>query len=268
MGDKNGEVASAVPAICLTTSSSTRRRNRTRVPSNCPMNTNSRPSADVAIVPSELRCGTSASATTENRTAIAEDSARGTGMRPTAKPPMATAIMAPVATIAVRRDGFGVTRAAPPLVSRIHRSSSATSCAVSHRSSGDFARHLRTSRSTRRRRQRLQRRQRGRLRVHDVADQARGAVPRERPLARQHLVEDRAQRPEVGPRVGRLPLDLLRRHVLQRADDGPFAREGPASASAPRRGSRPPPARHGPSASPVRSRAASRPPWSASRCRA
>ncbi len=59
-----------------------------------------------------------------------------------------------------------------PLVCAIHRSSSATSCAVSQRSSGCFARHFFTTRSSAGGVQRLQRGQRGRLRVHDVADEA------------------------------------------------------------------------------------------------
>ena len=54
-------------------------------------------------------------------------------------------------------------------------------------------------------------------------------VALERPPARHHLVEDRAERPQVRPRVGLLPLQLLRRHVLQRAEDRPARRDRSAS---------------------------------------
>ena len=45
-----------------------------------------------------------------------------------------------------------------------------------------------------------------------------GSVPFEGHAARGHLVEDDAQRIDVGPRVHVLALDLLRRHVFGRAD--------------------------------------------------
>jgi hypothetical protein len=50
-------------------------------------------------------------------------------------------------------------------------------------------------------------------RAHRVG--GRGAV--ERPLARQHFVENRAQAENVGARVERLAPDLLRRHVSRRS---------------------------------------------------
>ena len=42
-------------------------------------------------------------------------------------------------------------------------------------------------------------------------------------LPSHHLVENRTQRPDVRPRVRRLALQLLGRHVRQRADDRPLA---------------------------------------------
>ena len=50
-------------------------------------------------------------------------------------------------------------------------------------------------------------------RVHRLG----GRVAAERALARQHLVEDRAEREDVGARVGGLAAHLLGRHVAERA---------------------------------------------------
>ena len=55
---------------------------------------------------------------------------------------------------------------------------------------------------------------------------------RERPRAGRHLVQHAAQRPEVAARVRVLPFQLLRRHVLERADDRALRSSAPASASA------------------------------------
>ena len=65
--------------------------------------------------------------------------------------------------------------------------------------------------------------------------------PLERLLPGDHLVEHRAEREDVGARVGLLALDLLRRHVLKRAEDRALAVSGAAcvgsvvGAPAPRR---------------------------------
>ena len=45
-----------------------------------------------------------------------------------------------------------------------------------------------------------------------------GSCPR-RPSGRRHLVDDAAEREDVGARVGLLALELFRRHVLERAQD-------------------------------------------------
>ena len=70
--------------------------------------------------------------------------------------------------------------------------------------------------------QRLQGRERRRLRGEDGRDEARLALPLERPAARRHLVEHGAEGEQVAARVGRLPLELLRCHVLHRPDHRPF----------------------------------------------
>ena len=66
---------------------------------------------------------------------------------------------------------------------------------------------------------RLDRRDRSRVRVHDRADQARLARPRESLLARHHLVEHAAEREDVAAGVGVAALELLGRHVLERPED-------------------------------------------------
>src|SRR6185295_17162058 len=60
---------------------------------------------------------------------------------------------------------------------------------------------------------------------HDRTDQARLALARERLPAGQHLVEDASEREEVAARVGLPALELLRRHVLERAEDRAASRE-------------------------------------------
>ena len=54
----------------------------------------------------------------------------------------------------------------------------------------------------------------------DALDRADGAVGLERPAAGEHLVEDDAQREEVGAAVGALAPQLFRRHVAHRAHQG------------------------------------------------
>ena len=73
----------------------------------------------------------------------------------------------------------------------------------------------------RRRDHRRRFRDRRRLVPQDRADQRRLALARERLLPRRHLVQHRAEGEDVRARV-RLPaLELLGRHVLERAEDGP-----------------------------------------------
>ena len=55
--------------------------------------------------------------------------------------------------------------------------------------------------------------------AHDRGDQARLSGAFEGALAGRHLVQHAAQCPQVGARVGLFPLQLFRRHVLERADD-------------------------------------------------
>ena len=52
--------------------------------------------------------------------------------------------------------------------------------------------------------------------------------PRKTPLPRDHLVEHRPEGEHVGAGVDLLPLELLRRHVLDGADHGALGRQAPA----------------------------------------
>ena len=65
-------------------------------------------------------------------------------------------------------------------------------------------------------------------RIDDISGGRR--VSRERP-PRQHLVEHHAEREQIGAVIERLALDLLRRHVRHRADDGAFAGDASRVAS-------------------------------------
>ena len=58
-----------------------------------------------------------------------------------------------------------------------------------------------------------------RLLRQDRRDRVRRRVAPKRALTREHLVQDRAEREDVGPAVGRLAAHLLRRHVAHRAED-------------------------------------------------
>ena len=64
-----------------------------------------------------------------------------------------------------------------------------------------------------------------RLLADDGPKQARLGLALEGPAAGQHLEEHRAEREDVRPRAGFLAFDLLRRHVLQRAEHGPACRQ-------------------------------------------
>ena len=59
---------------------------------------------------------------------------------------------------------------------------------------------------------------------HHLGHHLRHARARERMHAGQHLVEDDAQREEVGPLVEGVAESLFRRQVVEGADDHPFAR--------------------------------------------
>ena len=61
--------------------------------------------------------------------------------------------------------------------------------------------------------------------LQDRAEQARLVLAGERLAARQHLEQHGAKREDVGARVRFLALDLLRRHVLKRPQDGALRRK-------------------------------------------
>ena len=76
-----------------------------------------------------------------------------------------------------------------------------------------------------RRRQRLVRRHRRRIAVQDRRNQAGLARAFERPLAGDHLVDDRPEGENVRAAVGFLPLELFGSHVLNRAENGSLGRQ-------------------------------------------
>ena len=63
-----------------------------------------------------------------------------------------------------------------------------------------------------------------RLMQNGVEDQ-RGGSTRKRLLSSGHLVEDKAEREQIGPNVDVLAARLLRRHVIDRTDGKPWARQ-------------------------------------------
>ena len=65
-----------------------------------------------------------------------------------------------------------------------------------------------------------------RLLRQDRRDRVGRRVAAERALPREHLVEDRPEREDVGPAVGGLAAHLLRRHVAHRAEDDAGLRAG------------------------------------------
>lgn len=77
----------------------------------------------------------------------------------------------------------------------------------------------------RRRRHALKRRHRLRFVLQDCGNQAYLRLCRERLFAGHHLVQQRAEGKDVRARIGVFAFDLFGRHVLQRTEDGPFARE-------------------------------------------
>ncbi len=64
---------------------------------------------------------------------------------------------------------------------------------------------------------------------HDRCDQDRVRRPVEGPSADDHLVEDAAERPEIGARIRTLAFELLRRHVRDGADHRPLGAQGRCS---------------------------------------
>ena len=60
--------------------------------------------------------------------------------------------------------------------------------------------------------------------LHDRGDQRRLARPA-KPCGPSPSRRARAEREDVGPRIGLLPLELLRRHVLERAEDRALLRQ-------------------------------------------
>ncbi len=66
---------------------------------------------------------------------------------------------------------------------------------------------------------------RPRIAIQDGIEDHGLRVALERATAGGHLIEDRAEREEVGARIGRQPARLLRRHVVDRAEHGPHRRQ-------------------------------------------
>ena len=74
----------------------------------------------------------------------------------------------------------------------------------------------------RRREQRLELADRFRIGVHDGGDQGGSRRPIEGAARGAHFVKQRPQGENVGPTVGVLAFELLRRHIPKSADDDPF----------------------------------------------
>ena len=94
-----------------------------------------------------------------------------------------------------------------------------TSRAVWNRSRGFFSRHLATIRLRSRGRSARTAHERNRHVAQNGRADVRGRIPAERPASGGQLVEDDAEREEIGPCVHGLAADLLRRHVGHRAQD-------------------------------------------------
>ena len=114
----------------------------------------------------------------------------------------------PATPAATGSDGLRRTGPAPPPSHRRSTNRSAGSLAIAFRTIVSRSRGIRGSCS----------RGRARLVVEDRVDELHPVGRPERRLERQHLVERHSQAVDVAPRV-RLPLEPLRRHVAQRADD-------------------------------------------------
>ena len=125
-------------------------------------------------------------------------------------------------SLPTRGAGFPMTAAtAPALVAeRPERASraNATSCAEWNRCSGLFSMQCRTIRSRPGEHALVRDGKVRRLFPEDRRHRLRGRVAVECSLAREHLVENRAEREDVASGVGRLAFDLLRRHVAERPE--------------------------------------------------
>ena len=110
--------------------------------------------------------------------------------------------------------------------STTHFSSSMRSRAVCQRSSGSFARHLPMTAVQRGRDGRLASGYRDRSAFRMAAMTLAPSFPRTRLLPVTISYRDRAERKDVGARVRFVALELLRRHVLDRAEIVPAAGQG------------------------------------------
>ncbi len=153
-------------------------------------------------------------------------SVAGTSVRSQSRPRPPASSQASRSRLRRRSDSVAGTPACEP-ASPIQRSSLATSWALCQRSSGILLQALLHDVVERRRRHRLDRRDRRRLGREDRRDQARLRLAVEGAPPRRHLVEERPEREDVGPRVGLRALELLGRHVLERAEDRPRGGERP-----------------------------------------
>ena len=142
--------------------------------------------------------------------------------------PIASSSATPTATPHARVRDLRDCAATPaidplPAPDASHRNSSATSLALCHRAVGSLARHFRTRRSN----------PGGTacggthgigIVLEDRRDEAGRGFARERSPADGQLVEDSAERKDVGARVDVATLDLFRCHVGKRADEQPRMR--------------------------------------------
>jgi hypothetical protein len=79
------------------------------------------------------------------------------------------------------------------------------------------------------RRERLQLSERLRILRHDRRDERSPGAAVERAFAGRHLIEQRAECEKVAAGVGLDPFELLRRHVLERAENRAFLGERPGN---------------------------------------
>ena len=121
-----------------------------------------------------------------------------------------------------QRPRAGLRRSRPVVIgvsSDTQSSACLTSRADCHRLSASFSRQVCTTRSMPLGVSGRSSRDRPRLLLEDRRDDACRTVAVEGPLPGDELVEHEPEREDVAARVGLLPFELLRRHVLQRAED-------------------------------------------------